>query len=364
MTTQFWTGRSVLVTGHTGFKGGWLSLWLQQLGARVTGYALAPPTTPSLFEQAGVAAGMTSHLADIRDLDALRRVVAASAPEVIFHLAAQPLVRASYDQPVETYATNVMGTVHLLEAARAQPSVRAIVIITTDKVYDNREWTWGYREIDRLGGRDPYSNSKACAELVTDAYRRSFFAPERHGTGPGDHRVAIATARAGNVIGGGDWARDRIIPDAMRAFLAGQPVVVRNPASTRPWQHVLEPLAGYLALGERLAGEGPALGEAWNFGPPDDQVVPVGDLMTRLAAAWGEGAGWHTVAQASAPHEARLLRLDVAKARAELGWRPVLSLATALDWIVEWHQAVGRGGDARAITAQQIARYTSARAAA
>jgi CDP-glucose 4,6-dehydratase len=355
MMTGFWNGRPVLVTGHTGFKGGWLSLWLQQLGARVTGYALAPPSAPSLFEQAGVAEGMTSHIADIRDLDALRHAVTASAPEVIFHLAAQPLVRASYEQPVETYATNVMGTVHLLEAARAQPSVRAIVIITTDKVYDNREWTWGYREIDRLGGRDPYSNSKACAELVTDAYRRSFFAPERHA----EHGVAIASARAGNVIGGGDWARDRIIPDAMRAFLAGQPVIVRNPASTRPWQHVLEPLAGYLALGERLV-DGPALGEPWNFGPRDDQVVPVGDLMTRLAASWGDGARWHTVAQASAPHEARLLRLDVSKAREQLAWRPVLALATALDWIVEWHRAVGRGGSAREITMQQIARYTSA----
>lgn len=357
--TEFWRNRRVLVTGHTGFKGSWLSLWLAQLGARVTGYALAPPTTPSLFEQAGVGALISSRIADIRDLAALREAVAASDPEVIFHLAAQPLVRASYAQPVETYATNVMGTVHVLEAARDARALRAIVNITTDKVYDNREWLWGYREVDRLGGRDPYSNSKACSELVTDAYRASFFPPERHA----EHRVAVATARAGNVIGGGDWAADRIIPDAMRAFLAGQPLVVRNPASVRPWQHVLEPLDGYLRLAERLAtaGAGAGFGEGWNFGPADDQVIDVGTLATKLTAAWGRGARWDAIPQTHAPHEAQLLRLDVSKARERLAWRPALSVDTALAWIVEWHQAVERGDSARAITEQQIARYRALR---
>jgi CDP-glucose 4,6-dehydratase len=237
--------------------------------------------------------------------------------------------------------------------------VRAIVIITTDKCYDNREWIWGYREIDRLGGRDPYSSSKACAELVSDAYRQSFFAPARHA----EHGVAVASARAGNVIGGGDWARDRIIPDAMRAFLAGEPVIVRNPASTRPWQHVLEPLAGYLTLAEQLVGAGPAFAESWNFGPPDEQILPVGELMTRLVLSWGDGAAWRAASQADAPHEARLLRLDSSKARERLAWRPVLSIGASLDWIVEWHKVVGNGGDARALTQQQIARYACARAA-
>ncbi|HEY0193831.1 MAG TPA: CDP-glucose 4,6-dehydratase [Kofleriaceae bacterium] len=355
--TEFWRNRRVLVTGHTGFKGGWLSLWLAQLGARVTGYALAPSTTPSLFEQARVADSVASRIADVRDLAALREAVAAADPEVIFHLAAQPLVRASYTEPVETYAINVMGTVHVLEAARQARSLRAIVNITTDKVYDNREWLWGYREVDRLGGRDPYSNSKACSELVTEAYRASFFPPERHA----EHGVAVATARAGNVIGGGDWAADRIIPDAMRAFLAGAPLIVRNPASVRPWQHVLEPLDGYLRLAERLVTGGAELGEGWNFGPSDDQVVDVGSLATKLTAAWGRGARWDALAQTGAPHEARLLRLDVSKSRERLAWRPALDVDTALAWIVEWHQTVERGGDARQITEQQIARYQARR---
>ena len=355
---EFWRNRRVLVTGHTGFKGGWLSLWLAQLGARVTGYALAAPTTPSLFEQARVADSVTSRIGDVRDLAALTEVVAAADPEVIFHLAAQPLVRASYAEPVETYATNVMGTVHVLEAARRAPSLRAIVNITTDKVYENREWLWGYREDDRLGGRDPYSNSKACSELVTESYRASFFPPERHA----DHRVAVATARAGNVIGGGDWATDRIIPDAMRAFLAGAPLVVRNPASVRPWQHVLEPLDGYLRLAERLVTDGPAFGEGWNFGPSDDQVVDVGALAHKLTTAWGGRARWEATPQAGAPHEARLLRLDIAKARERLAWRPALAVDAAIEWIVEWHQTVERGGSARLITEQQIARYQALRA--
>ncbi|MBA3817901.1 MAG: CDP-glucose 4,6-dehydratase [Deltaproteobacteria bacterium] len=350
MNAAFWRGRSVLVTGHTGFKGSWLALWLQQLGARVTGYALAPPTEPSLFAQARVADGMTSIMADVRDLGRLTDSVGSAAPEIVLHLAAQSLVRASYEQPVDTYATNVMGTVHLLEAARQVPSVRAVVIVTTDKCYENREWLWGYRERDRLGGRDPYSNSKACAELVTDAYRQSFFS---------EHGAAVASARAGNVVGGGDWAKDRVVPDAMRAFLTGQPLTVRNPRSTRPWQHVLEPLAGYLTLAERLVTEGRSFAEAWNFGPPDELVLPVGELVTKLAAAWGPGATWSTPGAPTGPHEATLLRLDISKARTQLGWTPRLSIDTTLAWIAEWHQTVGRGGDARAITEQQIASYAA-----
>ncbi len=341
----FWNGKRVLVTGHTGFKGAWLSLWLQQMGAKVTGYALTPPTDPSLFEQARVADGMTSVIADVRDLARLTEVVKQAQPDAIFHLAAQSLVRASYDDPVGTYGTNVMGTVHVLEAARAVKSVKAIVIVTTDKCYENREWIWGYREVDALGGRDPYSNSKACAELVTQAYRMSF------------DGAAIASARAGNVIGGGDWARDRIVPDAMRAFLGKQPLVIRNPASTRPWQHVLEPLSGYLRLAERLVTHRDEFAQAWNFGPPDDLVLPVRDLADKLVAAWGEGAAWQTPGAPSGPHEATLLKLDASKAREKLGWKPLLTIDQSLAWIVEWHQHVGRGGDARAITSEQLARY-------
>ena len=345
-----WTGREVFVTGHTGFKGSWLALWLHALGARVSGYALAPPTAPSLFAQARVADGLASTLADVRDLPRLVAAMAAAAPEVVFHLAAQSLVRASYADPVETYATNVMGTVHVLEAARRVPSVRAVVIVTTDKCYENREWEWGYREVDRLGGRDPYSNSKACAELVTDAYRQSFF---------GDARVAVASARAGNVIGGGDWAVDRVVPDAMRAFAAGAPLAIRNPRSVRPWQHVLEPLAGYLALAEHLLRDGAAAAEAWNFGPPDELVLPVGTLADKLVHAWGGGAAWQgpPPEAAAGPHEATLLRLDASKARRRLAWRARLSIDESVAWIVEWHQAVARGGDARALTLAQIARY-------
>jgi CDP-glucose 4,6-dehydratase len=343
--TTFWKDKRVLVTGHTGFKGAWLSLWLQQMGAKVTGYALAAPTTPSLFEQARVADGMTSVIADVRDLPRLTEVTRQAQPDVIFHLAAQSLVRASYDDPVGTYGTNVMGTVHVLEAARGVSSVKAIVIVTTDKCYENREWTWGYRENDALGGRDPYSNSKACAELVTQAYRMSFGG------------AAIASARAGNVIGGGDWAKDRIVPDAMRAFLAGQPLTIRNPASTRPWQHVLEPLAGYLQLAQCLVGDGERFAEAWNFGPPDDLVLPVQQLVDKLVAAWGAGASWQTPGTPGGPHEATLLKLDASKARERLHWKPRLSIEQSLAWIVEWHQTVGRGGDARVITNEQLARY-------
>ena len=339
MNRDFWRGKRVFVTGHTGFKGSWLATWLKRLGAHVTGYALAPDETPNLFETAAVAEGMDSHTGDVRDFESLRAALAGSEAEIVFHLAAQSLVRKSYESPVETYATNVMGTVHLLEAVRALKSVRAVVVVTSDKCYENREWSRPYREGDALGGRDPYSNSKACQELVAAAYRQSFPGP------------AIATARAGNVIGGGDWARDRLVPDLLRAFAAGEPAVIRNPASIRPWQHVLEPLSGYLLLAEKLvAGDGFA--EAWNFGPHEDDVRPVRWIADALAARWSDGAQWQQDGSAH-PHEATTLKLDSTRARTLLDWTPRLSLDESLDWIVEWHRAA----DSRAVTLQQIERY-------
>ncbi len=353
---SFWAGRRVLLTGHTGFKGSWLSLWLAQMGAKVTGYSLEPPTDPSLFAQARVGEVLTSVHGDVRDLAHLTAVTREHEPEVVLHLAAQSLVRASYEDPFGTYGTNVMGTAAVLEAARGARSVRAVVVVSSDKCYENQEWTWGYRENDRLGGHDPYSNSKACAELVTQAYRKSFFSSARYA----EHRVAIASARAGNVIGGGDWGKDRIVPDTMRAFLAGQPVAIRNPVSVRPWQHVLEPLAGYLQLAERLVRDGAAFAEEWNFGPPDEQVLPVRELVEHLTRCWGAGAA-HVFAEVKdAPHEAQLLRLDASKARGRLGWRSVLPLRESLEWIVEWHKSVGQRGDARALAEAQIGRYMAA----
>jgi CDP-glucose 4,6-dehydratase len=295
-----------------------------------------------------------SHLGDVRDLEQVRRVVASARPEIIFHLAAQALVRRSYARPVDTYATNVMGTVHLLEAVRSVPGVRALVNITTDKCYENREWVWGYREDEPMGGFDPYSNSKGCMELVTAAYRNSFFNPKdfpRHG-------VALASVRAGNVIGGGDWAEDRLIPDMIRAFARDQPALIRNPASIRPWQHVLEPLSGYLLLGELLHAQGPRFAEAWNFGPNDDDARPVGWIVERLAGLWGPGASW-LLDPGRQPHEATFLRLDCLKAKTRLGWRPRWDLATALGHIVDWYRACEAGEDLRARTLGQIAQYAS-----
>ncbi len=344
----FWSGKRVLLTGHTGFKGGWLGLWLQSLGAEVQGFALAPPEGPSLFEAARVAEGMASAIGDIRDLAAVRRVVAASRPEIVFHLAAQPLVRQSYAEPVETYATNVMGTVHVLEALRGAAGVRVVVCVTTDKCYENREWPWGYREDEPMGGHDPYSSSKGCAELVASAYRRSFLQ---------DAGIAMATARAGNVIGGGDWATDRLVPDVLRAFELGEPVVIRHPDSTRPWQHVLEPLAGYLALAQRLWEDGAAVAEGWNFGPRDEDARPVRWIVERLAAAWGEGARWQSDGAAH-PHEAHFLKLDISKARARLGWQPRWRLDEALARIVDWHRAWRAGDDARTLCLRQIDQYS------
>jgi CDP-glucose 4,6-dehydratase len=348
----FWQGRRVFLTGHTGFKGGWLSLWLQMLGAEVTGFALPPPSTPNLFEAAGVANGMHSIIGDIRDAAAVKQAMAAAQPEIVLHLAAQALVRHSYAEPAETYATNVLGLVHVFEAVRATPGVRAVLNVTSDKCYENKEWVWGYRENDRMGGYDPYSNSKACAELVTSAYRNSYFNHARHA----EHGVALASARAGNVIGGGDWARDRLIPDMMRAIELGQPALIRNPAAIRPWQHVLEPLSGYLQLAHRLHKDGIAFAEGWNFGPHEGDVKPVAWIVDRIAKTWGGGASW-ALDGAEHPHEAHYLKLDCAKAHAELGWQPRWNIEQAIDRIVEWHKAREQGADMRETTLAQIASY-------
>jgi CDP-glucose 4,6-dehydratase len=347
MGRDFWRGRRVLITGHTGFKGGWLSLWLQSMGAEVHGYALAAPTDPNLFSAAGVGAGMASStMGDIRDAAALATTFGAVHPEVVFHLAAQALVRASYQQPVETFAVNVMGTVNVLEAVRTQPEVRAVVNVTSDKCYENREWGWGYRETDPMGGHDPYSASKGCAEIATAAYRRSFM--QARG-------VALASARAGNVIGGGDWAADRLIPDFLRAIDAGRTLTIRSPNATRPWQHVLDPLSGYLMLAERLTTEGQAFAEAWNFGPADEDAQPVHWILDTLAELH-PGVRWACDA-APQPHEAEFLRLDSSKARLRLGWKPRWVLRDVLARTLAWHRAWREGRDMRAATLAQIAEY-------
>lgn len=347
MNTGFWQGKSVFLTGHTGFKGGWLSLWLQQLGAKVHGYALAPSTAPGLFEVADVASGMASStVADIRDADVLKAALIQARPDIVFHLAAQPLVRYSYKSPVETYAVNVMGTVNLLEAIRATETVKAVVNVTTDKCYENREWVWPYREDEAIGGHDPYSSSKACAELVTAAYRRSFF--EAQG-------VALATARAGNVIGGGDWSEDRLVPDFLRAIDQQQPVVIRSPDAIRPWQHVLEPLCGYLLLAERLYLEGDRHAEAWNFGPGDEDARTVGWIVEHMVQRM-PGASWR-LDDAGRVHEAHTLKLDSSKARSELRWHPRWRLEQALDCVIAWHQAWKQEQDMHAFCLTQITEY-------
>ncbi|NMM13787.1 MAG: CDP-glucose 4,6-dehydratase [Rhodoferax sp.] len=347
MNPSFWHGKRVLLTGHTGFKGSWLSLWLQSMGAQVVGYALAPPTNPSLFDVAKVSQGMTSIIGDIRDLVKLQAVFAEHKPEIVIHMAAQPLVRYSYQNPVETYSTNVMGTVHLLEAVRNSPGVKAVVNVTTDKCYENKEWAWGYRENEPMGGHDPYSNSKGCAELVTSAYRSSFFQ---------EKSIAMASARAGNVIGGGDWAADRLIPDILRAFEQNQPVIIRNPHATRPWQHVLEPLSGYLALAERLYTDGQTFAEGWNFGPTDDDAQPVQWIVEHMVSSWGNGASWQQDGGVH-PHEANYLKLDISKAKARLGWQPRWTLQAALQASVDWHQQWLAGANMQAVTLGQINQY-------
>ena len=353
-------GKRVLITGHTGFKGGWLTAWLASLEAEITGLGLEPNTDPSLFKDAGVSDICRHIVGDIRDLALLRRVVREARPEVIFHLAAQPLVRLSYEEPITTLETNVMGTANLLEAVRLERQRCAVVVVTSDKCYENRGWAYGYRENDAMGGHDPYSASKGAAELVVHSWRRSFFPPEKLA----DHGVALASARAGNVIGGGDWAKDRIVPDAVRALAAGKPVPVRNPSSVRPWQHVLEPLGGYLLLGARLlGGEAPSYCEAWNFGPAPESTRPVSDVVRTLVECWGLGS-WVATPEMGAPNEARLLRLSIEKTFAHLGWSPRWGLREAVARTVEWYRARengARGSVLRDFSLQQIEEYISSR---
>ena len=343
VNSEFWRSKRVFLTGHTGFKGSWTSLWLQQLGAEVTGYALQPSTNPSLFEVARVEHGMRSVIGDVRDGDLLRKTMQEAKPDIVIHMAAQPLVRYSYANPVETYAINVMGTVNLLEAVKATPSVRATVNVTTDKCYENREWLWGYRENEPMGGHDPYSSSKACSELVSSAYRQSY-------------QMNLATARAGNVIGGGDWAEDRLIPDMVRAFEAGQSVKIRHPNATRPWQHVLEPVRGYLTLAERLYADEGSFASAFNFGPLDQDVQPVAWIVAEMVAQWGEQTAWHLDKEVQL-HEANFLKLDCSKASSLLGWKPCWPLAKSLGAIIAWHKQHQQSNDMRKVCLDQINAY-------
>lgn len=350
ISPTFWAGKRVFVTGHTGFKGSWLTAWLSELGAAVGGYSLDPPTAPSMFVVCSLTDVLEAdHRADIRDADTLKAAMNAFAPDIVLHLAAQPLVRYSYDHPVETYATNVMGSVHLLEAVRTTPSVKAVVSVTTDKCYENREWVWPYRETDPMGGHDPYSNSKGCAELVTAAYRNSFF---------NDSHVNLGSARAGNVIGGGDWARDRLIPDFLKAVDNHEAILVRSPHATRPWQHVLEPLSGYLQLAQALFQNRPDAASAWNFGPEEDDAKPVGWIVEHLKELMPD-ASWR-LNDAQQPHEAGFLMLSSAKAKQVLGWRPRWRLTDALTHTVQWHQAWRKNADMLTITHDQIHQYQAA----
>lgn len=352
MTSSFWAGRRVFLTGHTGFKGSWLCLWLNYLGAEVTGYALDPPTHPNLFEQARVAGTVHSIRGDIRDYGSLKAALDGAEPEIVIHMAAQTVVRRGYDDPIENYSTNVMGTVNLFEALRRLGSRCAVVNVTSDKCYDNREWIWGYRENERMGGRDPYSNSKACAELVTSAYRDSFFPPERFA----EHGIGLASARAGNAIGGGDWTSHQLVPDLMRAFVEGKPCLIRNPSAWRPWQFVLEPLRGYLVLAEHLWHKPEQYASGWNFGPAETDVWPVSRIADEMVRLWGGDAAWQLDSGAH-PHEAHALRLDASRAAACLKWRAVLPLPQALEWIIRWYRAWQSRDDLQAFTLQQIAQY-------
>jgi CDP-glucose 4,6-dehydratase len=347
-----WQGRRVFLTGHTGFKGSWLALWLSQRGAKVRGYALDPCTEPNMFNLASVGAVVDDVRGDVRDYAKLETSMTEFEPEVVFHLAAQPIVRRSYADPVGTYGTNVMGTVHLMEVIRKTSSVRAVVCVTTDKCYQNQEWIWPYRETDPLGGYDPYASSKACAEIVSAAYRSSFFPIDRlH-----EHHVALATARAGNVIGGGDWSEDRLIPDLIRGFLSGRPVLIRRPTAIRPWQHVLESLHGYLMLAEELFAQHAKFASCYNFGPSDEDVWPVERIATKLVQMWGNGASWIRDAVPSA-HEDHVLRLDASKARVELGWKARLRIEAGLEWTMAWYRAWKRGDDMAEFTGKQISAY-------
>jgi len=352
LNRAFWQRRRVFLTGHTGFKGSWLSIWLQELGAEVTGYALNPPTQPNLFELAKAAAGIQSIHGDIRDFSQLKAALAGCRPEVVIHMAAQSVVRRGYEDPIETYSSNVMGTVHLLEALRQLKQPCAVVNVTTDKCYENHEWVWGYRENEPMGGRDPYANSKGCAELVTSAYRESFFPTASFQ----EHGVALATARAGNVVGGGDWTSDQLVPDLVRAFLTERSCLIRNPSAIRPWQFVLEPLRGYLMLAERLKDDPARFACGWNFGPAESDTKPVRWIADKLAQLWGGHASW-TKDSGAHPHENHYLKLDISKAATLLGWHPLLPLAEALEWTVQWYRAFEAKKDLRDVIKTQLKRY-------
>ncbi len=352
MNQEFWKDKKVFLTGHTGFKGSWLALWLSTLGAQITGYALKPPTNPNLFELAHVEELVKHIVGDVRDKRFLEKSLLEAKPDIVIHLAAQPLVRDSYKNPVETYEINIMGTIYLLEAVRACNTVRAVVNVTTDKCYKNNEWLWGYRENEPMGGHDPYSNSKACSELITDSYRNSFFSSAI----PGQNQVAVASARAGNVIGGGDWAADRLIPDCLQSLLMNKPIRIRSPHAVRPWQHVLEPLSGYLLLAEKLFEEGDSFATGWNFGPGEDDSLPVEAIVKILCRLWGAN-GIYEVDQGEHPHEANYLRLDCSKARTMLKWQPRWNLTTALEETIEWIKAYQNGFDMRLICQGQIQKY-------
>ncbi len=345
---EFWNGKRVFLTGHTGFKGSWLSIWLNSMGAIVKGFALTPNTSPALFKEANIDELIDSEIGDICDLASISKSMKSFDPDILIHMAAQPLVRLSYKEPVDTYATNVMGTVHVLEAARACTNLKAIVSVTTDKCYENKEWHWGYRENEPMGGHDPYSSSKGCAELVTSAYRKSFFNTE--------DSPSLASARAGNVIGGGDWAEDRLIPDILRAFESSEPVVIRNPLSTRPWQHVLEPLSGYLMLAEALYEKGDVFAEAWNFGPNDEDCQPVDWILNKMVKAWGDNASWKLDTDNN-PHEAGFLKLDCSKVKSRLKWEPKWPLDFTLNLIVKWHQDWIAGKNTQKQCLQEIEAY-------
>ena len=355
MDPKFWKDKRVFVTGHTGFKGAWLTVLLEQLGAEVCGYSLPAPTDPSMFEMLGQKDRIRSIEGDICDLASFKKAARDFKPEIFLHMAAQPIVRRSYREPIETFQVNVMGTVHALEVVRSIPSIQAAVMITTDKCYLNREWYWSYREKSPLGGDDPYSASKACSELVTAAYRKSFFNPEADGALTG-----IASVRAGNVIGGGDWAEDRLIPDILNCLIEGRPVEIRNPASVRPWQHVLEPLSGYLLLARRLAEEPDKFSTAWNFGPDESSIQPVSWIVKNLYELWGEDLNWER-SKGEQPHENKLLKLDSSKARTLLRWNPRLDLQSTLSWIVDWTKSWKAGKDMAEVTRDQVANYLKLR---
>jgi len=355
-----WLNRRVFLTGHTGFKGGWMAIWLSALGANVRGYALDPGTSPNLFSAAGISALVEDIRGDVRDATCLDKAMQEFAPEIIFHMAAQPLVRLSYQDPIGTYATNVIGTARVLDCVRRTPSVRAVVSVTSDKCYENKEWIWPYRETDPLGGHDPYSASKACAEIVTASFRQSFFPVDRLHE-PGGHQVAIATARAGNVIGGGDWSTDRLIPDLIRGFTSETPVRIRRPHAIRPWQHVLDPLHGYLTLAEKLLSmEAGTFATAYNFGPSEEDTRSVAWIAERMVHKWGGDAAWLPDEDATSPHEATFLRLDASRARHDLNWSPKLRLETTLSWVTDWYRTWQSAPDSiRIFTMSQIAQYQS-----